>query len=108
MYRVQHQEKSNQFVLGYLFYSEVHLFRIITVVIFQPSLQFVIFQKACELLLDVLASLPEGGATPDTTNQKSPSPTAQGRQLLLMQCIESEVLPYCIQLIISCLKVCVQ
>ncbi|XP_041373547.1 integrator complex subunit 10-like [Gigantopelta aegis] len=62
------------------------------------------FSKACELLLDVLTSLPDGGGTSETAGQRSQGTSGQGRQLLLMQCTESEVLPYCIQLIITCLK----
>ncbi|KAL5019854.1 hypothetical protein ScPMuIL_002746 [Solemya velum] len=64
------------------------------------------YSKACELVLDVMSTLPENGASVDTTEPKKESLTREGsgRQLLLTMCSESEILPYCIQLLLSCFK----
>ena len=34
------------------------------------------------------------------------TPAGSGRHLLMLQCSEKEFLPYCIQLLVACLKVC--
>lgn len=64
-----------------------------------------LFQKACELILDVIDSMPESETTEHEDSDKmSPSP-GSGRYLLMLQCTEKEILPYCIQLLVACLKV---
>ncbi|XP_048236906.1 integrator complex subunit 10-like isoform X1 [Haliotis rufescens] len=65
--------------------------------------------KACELVLDVVASLPEHSPPSVSSEESQPgfkSLTTSGpvRHLMLMQCSESEIIPYCIQLLITCLK----
>ena len=40
-------------------------------------------------------------------SEKLVAPAGSGRHLLMLQCTEREFLPYCIRLLVACLKVCV-
>lgn len=61
-------------------------------------------QKACELVLNVIKDLPYTHDRPPASNLAETS-GAKGRQLWLTKCTESEILPYCIQLLLAALKV---
>lgn len=61
-------------------------------------------QKACELVLNVIKDLPYTHDRPPASNLAEAS-GAKGRQLWLTKCTESEILPYCIQLLLAALKV---
>lgn len=60
-------------------------------------------QRSCEILLEVISHLPAGNRTDRPT--VVPSDPVSGRHLLLTLCTEEEVTPYCVQLLLSCLKV---
>ncbi|CAH1796268.1 unnamed protein product, partial [Owenia fusiformis] len=59
------------------------------------------YSKACEMLLNVIESLPH--VTDSNQSQEEISP-GSSHQLQLLSCTESDILPYCIKLIINCLK----
>ncbi|XP_078325971.1 integrator complex subunit 10-like isoform X2 [Crassostrea virginica] len=61
------------------------------------------YSKACELVLNVIKDLPYTHDKTPTSNV-SESSGAKGRQLWLTKCTESEILPYCIQLLLAALK----
>lgn len=61
-------------------------------------------QKACELVLDLIQTIPENDSL-DCEDVEKPNPTGSGRHLLMLQCTEKEILPYCIQLLVASLKV---
>lgn len=65
---------------------------------------FFCHQKACELVLNVIKDLPYTHDRPPASNLAEAS-GAKGRQLWLTKCTESEILPYCIQLLLAALKV---
>lgn len=65
---------------------------------------FFLHQKACELVLNVIKDLPYTHDRPPASNLAEAS-GAKGRQLWLTKCTESEILPYCIQLLLAALKV---
>lgn len=68
------------------------------------------YPRACELILDMIGSLTEfsnmdSKTTPAVTDKESKNKKpSSGRQLLLTVCSESEILSYCIQLLLSCFK----
>ena len=59
------------------------------------------FFKACEMALNVVSVLPQG---PADTPLHAVTLSGTGRQLHLMAATEAEVLPFCIQLLITCLR----
>ncbi|XP_060067611.1 integrator complex subunit 10-like [Ylistrum balloti] len=59
------------------------------------------YSKACEILLEVISYLP-GGQRSD--KNALPNDPLSGRHLLLTLCTEEEIIPYCVQLLLSCLK----
>ncbi|WAR06027.1 INT10-like protein, partial [Mya arenaria] len=63
------------------------------------------YSKACELILDVISALPssppEPSDTPSTGNQYT---FGSGRHLVLAPCSELQMIPYCIQMLITCFK----
>eukprot|EP00105_Crassostrea_gigas_P024221 XP_011444406.1 PREDICTED: integrator complex subunit 10 [Crassostrea gigas] len=61
------------------------------------------YSKACELVLNVIKDLPYTHDRPPASNLAETS-GAKGRQLWLTKCTESEILPYCIQLLLAALK----
>lgn len=63
------------------------------------------FQRSCELILDVINALPNVQLEPRGDADMNPTSTGPGRQLLLTACIEKEILPYSIQLLLSCFRV---
>ncbi|XP_076449243.1 integrator complex subunit 10-like [Babylonia areolata] len=62
------------------------------------------YAKACELILDIVQSIPESEMPEYDQSEKLQTPAGTGRHLLMLQCTEKEVLPYCIQLLVACLK----
>ncbi|PVD20529.1 hypothetical protein C0Q70_18685 [Pomacea canaliculata] len=61
------------------------------------------YSKACELVLDLIQTIPENDSL-DCEDVEKPNPTGSGRHLLMLQCTEKEILPYCIQLLVASLK----
>ncbi|ELU13278.1 hypothetical protein CAPTEDRAFT_165793 [Capitella teleta] len=59
------------------------------------------YSRACDVALTVVGKLAGG-----SSSQKpfEPQPTSKGRQLQFMPCTDTEALPYCLHLIIACLK----
>jgi hypothetical protein len=62
-------------------------------------------QKACELILDIVLSVSELEMVEYEQSERLPHFSASGRHLLMLQCTEKEFLPYCIKMLVSCLKV---
>lgn len=65
-----------------------------------------VLQKACELILDIILAVPESEMLEYEQSERLGTPAGSGRHLLMLQCTEKEFLPYCIQLLVACLKVC--
>lgn len=64
------------------------------------------YSRACELILDVVAALPVTSPlteTPESTNENK-FIYGSGRHLVLVPCTETEILPYCIQMLLTCFK----
>ncbi|KAL8594282.1 hypothetical protein ACOMHN_000984 [Nucella lapillus] len=62
------------------------------------------YSKACELILDIIQSIPESEMPEFDQTERVQIPAGVGRHLLMLQCTEKEVVPYCIQLLVACLK----
>ncbi|KAK3580142.1 hypothetical protein CHS0354_013417 [Potamilus streckersoni] len=64
------------------------------------------YSRACELTLDVIQSLPETSHSVEASNDASSAMFVKtlGRHLVLISCTEAEILPFCIQLLLSCFK----
>lgn len=62
------------------------------------------FQHACELILDVIAALQMSSQSTDLNNDNH-FVYGSGRHLVLVPCTETEILPYCIQMLLTCFKV---
>ncbi|ESP02366.1 hypothetical protein LOTGIDRAFT_237998 [Lottia gigantea] len=60
------------------------------------------FSKACEVVMDTIEFLEMPSEIEEVKDNVVVS--GQGRQLLLLQCLDNEILPYCIQLLITCIK----
>ncbi|CAG5126669.1 unnamed protein product [Candidula unifasciata] len=66
------------------------------------------FAKACEQVLDLVDTIPSSGpmsstlSADDSTEEKGE--TKSGRRLLMLQCLDGEVLPFCLHFLIAGLK----
>ena len=65
-----------------------------------------ILQRACELILDVISALPEMPSEPGNSDpSENQFVHGSGRHLVLVPCTDVEIMPYCIQLLLTCFKV---
>nr|KAG5687252.1 hypothetical protein BaRGS_016427 [Batillaria attramentaria] len=62
------------------------------------------YSKACELILDVINTIPESEGSEYEESERLATPAGPGRFLLMLQCAEKEILPYCIQLLVASLN----
>ncbi|KAJ8315831.1 hypothetical protein KUTeg_007981 [Tegillarca granosa] len=58
--------------------------------------------KACEMVLNVIKDLPDG--QPRSEADIEPVAEGTGRHLVLTKCTDSQILPYSIELLLSCFK----
>ncbi|KAJ8316269.1 hypothetical protein KUTeg_006283, partial [Tegillarca granosa] len=58
--------------------------------------------KACEMVLNVIKDLPDG--QPKSEADIEPVAEGTGRHLVLTKCTDSQILPYSIELLLSCFK----
>ncbi|KAL4228480.1 Integrator complex subunit 10 [Mactra antiquata] len=62
------------------------------------------FSRACELILDVIAALHTTSSSSGDLNNDNNFIYGSGRHLVLVPCTEIEILPYCIQMLLTCFK----
>ncbi|XP_066304856.1 integrator complex subunit 10-like [Branchiostoma lanceolatum] len=62
------------------------------------------YQRACELALDAIAELPVEAQPGDTASSKQQKADKESRQLLMLSCTEADILPYCVHVLVTCLK----
>ncbi|KAK7114581.1 integrator complex subunit 10-like [Littorina saxatilis] len=62
------------------------------------------YAKACELILDILYTIPEQEMPEFEQAEKVATPSGSSRHLLMLQCTEKEFLPYCVLMLAACLK----
>ncbi|XP_060581049.1 integrator complex subunit 10-like [Ruditapes philippinarum] len=64
------------------------------------------YSRACELILDVVAAFPVFTHQTDSPDsiQENQFVYGSGRHLVLVPCTEAEILPYCIQMLMTCFK----
>ncbi|XP_019620271.1 PREDICTED: integrator complex subunit 10-like [Branchiostoma belcheri] len=62
------------------------------------------YQRACELALDAIAELPVEVQPGDTVPSKQQKADKESRQLLMLSCTEADILPYCVHVLVTCLK----
>lgn len=67
------------------------------------------YSRACELVLEVILNLPPMSSSSCVSESQEPTLDnkfvfGSGRHLVMVPCTDTEVLPYCIQMLISCFK----
>jgi len=67
-----------------------------------------VLQKACEQILDVISTFPTHSPTQDTPGSQEAGnhfTFGKGRHLVLAPCSYTQMLPYCIHMLVTCFKV---
>lgn len=62
------------------------------------------YSRACELVLDVISALPETTSDPAGDTSENQFVHGSGRHLVIVPCTDVEIMPYCIQLLMTCFK----
>lgn len=62
------------------------------------------YSRACELVLDVISALPETTSDPAGDPTENQFVHGSGRHLVIVPCTDVEIMPYCIQLLMTCFK----